>query len=91
MDALAAFGATEYLAWSDKTRDFWAPYTMAMGAFYGVWGIYSLASDGPVESSFRAYQKGAGRTIKPANESVLGHLHVGAVRGGAVAGFSGTF
>jgi hypothetical protein len=61
--AFAALGTWALFDRHTFGDDFWAPYGLTMGAYYGLQGIYNLASEGPVETAFHAYERGTGRTI----------------------------
>jgi hypothetical protein len=64
---------------------------MATGGVCAAVGVISLATEGPVEGALRSYEAASGRTLTPAGEALLDHLHVAPTRGGASAAFSFRF
>ena len=73
------------------TRSGLATTLLGLSTIHGFLAIYELKTDGPLESGLRAYELSTGRSAKPKEESVLEHLRVSFVQGGAVAGFGASF
>jgi hypothetical protein len=73
-------------------NDAFGSVVLGIGAIEGILGAYTLGTDGPLESAFRAYEASSGRGfVAPAQASGLGPLRIAFVHGGAVAGFAANF
>jgi hypothetical protein len=80
----------DYAATTPGANHDWANAIGALATIEVVAGVYELATDGPVESGLREYERSTGKMLYE-DAAVLGHLRLGAVRGGATAGFGATF
>lgn len=83
---------TVYAATASSPSDFTkvtGPLSIFGGAVYLIGGAYGLATDGPMESSLRLYERAVGREVAP--EALASRFRLAIVPGGAVAGFGGAF
>jgi hypothetical protein len=63
----------------------------ALGALSLAYGVYMVATEGPLETGLRAYEASSGRTVWPKEASLVDHLRVAPAPGGGMASFSMTF
>jgi hypothetical protein len=75
---------------SDANRDGSSLIFMALGGIDGIVGVYSIATEGPVEGGLHAYERSSGRVLDGAHASAP-RLQLGATPSGFMAGLSGTF
>ena len=64
---------------------------IAVGGIVTLFGAYILATDGPLESSLKAYEKASGKTLRREDAASRAGVRFSFVRGGAVGGFGGAF
>ena len=74
---------------SDAKSQQFAGLMYGFAAVEGLFAVYLLTTEGPIESAFHSYQQSTGRA--PAKQTWLRHVQAGFAADGVTARFSVTF
>ncbi len=68
-----------------------AGFLLAYGAFGALAGVIYAATDGPLETSLRVFEKTSGRAVRPSSATAGPRFSVSPIAGGAMVGLGGVF